>query len=197
MKGENYEKVYRKIYNCFFSLYATHMASLNIDLAYYFLISIILSISLDLIIDKKYRYIIYLLFSLLVFYDNNFLFYFPLVLYNLYTDFKYYSLIFFFIFFTKPFPMVLILSVMALYLSQSTEKIEAILKENRNIRDELKEDTLYLRKYNEQLKLDREKNIHIAVLTERNRITREIHDSIGHTISSSILQVKALKVISK
>jgi signal transduction histidine kinase len=60
----------------------------------------------------------------------------------------------------------------------------------------LKEDTFYLEKYNKQLLIDKEKNIHIAILTERNRIARELHDSIGHAISSSILQVEALKVIS-
>lgn len=77
-----------------------------------------------------------------------------------------------------------------------TEKFEVLLRENKAVRDELKEDTIYLRKYNEQLKIDREKNIHIAILTERNRIARELHDSIGHSISSSILQVEALKVVA-
>lgn len=70
------------------------------------------------------------------------------------------------------------------------------IEQNKAVRDELKENTIYLKKYNEQLKIDREKNIHIAILTERNRIARELHDSIGHSISSSILQVEALKVIS-
>ena len=76
------------------------------------------------------------------------------------------------------------------------ERFSLFLSENKITRDELKEDTIYLKKYNEQLKIDREKNIHIAVLTERNRIARELHDSIGHSISSSILQVGALKMIA-
>jgi len=77
-----------------------------------------------------------------------------------------------------------------------TKKYNQILDENKTVRDELKEDTFYLEKYNKQLLIDKEKNIHIAILTERNRIARELHDSIGHAISSSILQVEALKVIS-
>jgi signal transduction histidine kinase len=77
-----------------------------------------------------------------------------------------------------------------------TKKFNVFLDENKTVRDELKEDTIYLKKYNEQLKIDREKNIHIAILTERNRIARELHDSIGHAISSSILQVEALKIVS-
>ncbi|MGO1468821.1 MAG: sensor histidine kinase [Tissierella sp.] len=75
-----------------------------------------------------------------------------------------------------------------------TENFNVFFNENKVIRDELKEDAIYLKKYTEQLNVDKEKNIHIAVLTERNRIAREIHDSIGHSISSSILQVEALKI---
>src|SRR5690606_36896492 len=61
----------------------------------------------------------------------------------------------------------------------------------------IKEDSLLLQKYNEQLRKDREKNVHIAILTERNRIAKELHDAIGHSLSSSILQVESLKNITK
>lgn len=74
--------------------------------------------------------------------------------------------------------------------------IQSNIHKNKIVRDSLKEDAIYLKKYNEQLKIDKEKNIYIAILTERNRIAREIHDSIGHSISSSILQVEALKFVS-
>lgn len=78
-----------------------------------------------------------------------------------------------------------------------TRKQNEILEENIRARDKIKEDSLLLEKYNEQLKKDREKNIHIAILTERNRIAKELHDAIGHALSSSILQVESLKIISK
>ncbi|WP_195838066.1 sensor histidine kinase [Tissierella pigra] len=92
--------------------------------------------------------------------------------------------------------MNLAVSSISVYLSTMTNNFTAFLNQNKIVRDELKEDAIYLKKYNEQLKIDREKNIHIAILTERNRIARELHDSIGHAISSSILQVEALKIIS-
>ena len=42
------------------------------------------------------------------------------------------------------------------------------------------------------------KNIeHMAELRERNRIAREIHDNVGHLLSSSILQIGALLVTNK
>lgn len=179
-----------------FCLYSTYTFFPDIDMVYYLLISVVFSLALDLIFRDRYRYILYLLFTLLVFYDSMFLFYLPLLIYNIYKDFRFYSVFFLLLIFTDFNPIVLVLSLLSLYLSQSTYEVEKIIWENRSIRDNLKEDTLYLKKYSEQLKLDREKNIHIAILTERNRIAREIHDSIGHAISSSILQVKALKVMS-
>lgn len=90
----------------------------------------------------------------------------------------------------------LIVAAISVYLSIMAKMFNKFIDENKAVRDELKEDAIYLKKYNEQLKIDREKNIHIAILTERNRIARELHDSIGHSISSSILQVEALKVSS-
>ncbi len=179
-----------------FSLYYTYKFLEGTDFVVFFLISIVISTFLDLFINKKYRYVLYGLFVTLIIYNNIFLYYLPLIFYNLYMDFKYYSLFaltFLLIDFT---PIILIINFLSLYFSHSTDTVENIVLEYRIMRDSLKEDTLYLKKYNEQLTLDREKNIHIAILTERNRIAREIHDSIGHAISSSILQVKAIKIIA-
>lgn len=196
----NKENIMRKFIEksivAIFSLYTNYSLSPNIDLVFYLLISIVCSITLDLLVNKKYRYIVYLAFVILVLYDNMFLFYFPLIFYNMYIDFKNYSPFFLLLLFINFSPVILILSIVSYYFSHTTDSIDNIVNEYRNVRDNLKEDALYLKKYNEQLQIDREKNIHIAILTERNRIAREIHDSIGHSISSSILQVKALKIMA-
>ena len=176
------------------SLYSTYKFIEGLDFVVFFLISIVISIALDLVNHKKYRNILYVLFVGLVFYNNTFLYYLPLIFYNLYLDFKYYSLFSLTLLLIDFSPIILIISFISLYFSHSTYTVENIVLEYRIMRDSLKEDTLFLKKYNEQLTLDREKNIHIAILTERNRIAREIHDSIGHAISSSILQVKAMKI---
>ena len=89
------------------------------------------------------------------------------------------------------------MSILSIYLSESNARLEYIIEKNKHIRDDLRQETIYLKKYNRQLEIDKEKNIHIAILTERNRIAREIHDSIGHSLSSSILQVKALKIMTE
>ncbi len=43
---------------------------------------------------------------------------------------------------------------------------------------------------------ERSKDVEIAILSERNRISKELHDSIGHTISGAIIQTEAIKLLS-
>lgn len=189
-------KLWEKSLVLLFCLYNTYNINPNGNLAFYFLASIIFSLTLDLFDKKRAKLIVYTLFLILCFSNTLFVFYLPLILYNMYIDFGLYIL------FTLPLilmdfsPMNFFISIVSVHIAAMTKKHNIILDENKTVRDELKEDTLYLEKYNEQLKIDREKNIQIAILTERNRIARELHDSIGHGISSSILQVEALKVIS-
>ncbi len=47
-----------------------------------------------------------------------------------------------------------------------------------------------------QLLSENEKNKEIAILSERNKIARIIHDSVGHTIASAIIQTEAMKALA-
>lgn len=179
-----------------FCLYNTYKINSTIDLVFYFLLSLIISLVLDLLSNKKQKIIVYFLFLIMCFSNSLFIFYLPLILYNMYLDFSIYTFFAIPIILIEFSPINLFIAIISIYLSIMTKKFNTILDENRITRDGLKEDAIYLGKYNEQLKIDREKNIHIAILTERNRIARELHDSIGHSISSSILQVEALKIVS-
>lgn len=179
-----------------FCLYNTYKINPTKDLVFYFLISLILSFALDLFRNKKVRIFIYLVFLTLYIYDQLFIYYLPLILYNIYLDFNIYTFLVVPVILADFSIVNLLASFISIYLSIMTKRFNIFINQNKIVRDELKEDAIYLKKYNEQLKIDREKNIHIAILTERNRIARELHDSIGHAISSSILQVEALKVVS-
>lgn len=44
---------------------------------------------------------------------------------------------------------------------------------------------------------EQEFEIHVATLKERNRIAREIHDNVGHSLSRAILLVGALETVNK
>lgn len=65
------------------------------------------------------------------------------------------------------------------------------------LRDNSVENEMIFRKTNAQLISSQNDQIYIATLKERNRIAREIHDSVGHMLSRSILQVGALLAICK
>lgn len=161
-----------------------------------FLVSLILSISLDLVQKKEYKAILYVLFFIICLIDSTFISFMPLILYNFIIDFKITSIIYS-ILLIKDFSLLnLSISLLSIYISIRSYEYLELVNLNKNVRDNLREDALYLKKYNEKLKINEEKNIQIAVLTERNRIARELHDSIGHAISSSILQVEAIKVLS-
>lgn len=179
-----------------FCMYNTYEIFPEENLVFYFLITLIISSLLDLVSSKKVKATCYTLFGIMCLSYNLFVFYLPLILYNLYLDFNIYFLIAAPLIFIKFSFTNILVSVFSIYIAITTEKHSKILKENRIARDKAREDALYLKKYNDQLKIDKEKNIHIAILTERNRIAKEMHDSIGHAITSSILQVESLKIIS-
>lgn len=54
-----------------------------------------------------------------------------------------------------------------------------------------------LKSKNNELLENQYASIHIAMLQERNRIAREIHDNVGHMLSRTILQMGALMTIHK
>lgn len=166
------------------------------DLVFILLICLIFSVLLDLLYDKKLKISIYVLFLIASLYNNLFILFVPLILYNSVVELKTYSLLYLFLLLIKISPLNILISMLSMYLSIKTYEHNNLLEESKITRDELREDTISLKRFNEQLRIDRDKNIQIAILTERNRIARELHDSIGHAISSSILQVEALKIIS-
>lgn len=180
-----------------FCLYHSYTINQTRDIVFLFLSSIIISLFLDLSSKKKYRMVIYLAFILMCFLDSQYVFYMPLILYNMYLDLRGYTAITLTLLLLHFSPLNLMIALLSIYLSARRDDYNRLLDSTKLTHDSLIEDKFYLRTNNEQLEKDKEKNIHIAILTERNRISRELHDSIGHVISSSILQVEALKVISE
>lgn len=60
------------------------------------------------------------------------------------------------------------------------------------LRDTTKEFSLQLESKNKELMDKQDYEIRLATLGERNRIARDIHDSVGHVLSNAILQTGAL-----
>lgn len=65
------------------------------------------------------------------------------------------------------------------------------------LRDTTREMSIKLKKQNSDLLEKQDNEINLATLNERNRIAREIHDNVGHLLSSPILQAGALLTISQ
>lgn len=90
--------------------------------------------------------------------------------------------------------ILLVLCALLKYRMVTLTKMQA---EFYDLRDSTKEMSMQLKKQNTDLLEKQDYEINIATLNERNRIAREIHDNVGHLLSSSILQVGALLAINK
>lgn len=86
--------------------------------------------------------------------------------------------------------------VVAFFLNIYTTRYAKIKQDYINKRDELTEQSLNLKKRLSQLKEQQDLDITVATLNERNRIAREIHDNVGHLLSSSILQLGAIITVT-
>ena len=76
-----------------------------------------------------------------------------------------------------------------------TLSLERSRQAYQNLTDNAKEVSLRLEQKNQDLLEKQDYEIQVATLNERNRIAREIHDSVGHLLSRSILQLGALMAV--
>ena len=94
--------------------------------------------------------------------------------------------------------MSIILFVFLTYLIKwRTIALEKLKSDYIALRDTTKEFALQLESKNKELMEKQDYEVNLATLNERNRIARDIHDSVGHLLSNSILQTGALMAICK
>lgn len=65
------------------------------------------------------------------------------------------------------------------------------------LKDDSWEKEQLLRQKNEELLATQEKVIKLEIAEERNRIARDIHDNVGHLLSSAIIQLGAIHVLNQ
>lgn len=92
---------------------------------------------------------------------------------------------------------VLLLMIFSFYVSEKTRKMQELRNTIHELRDNSVEHENILKEKNQELLDKKNDELYIAVLQERNRIAREIHDNVGHMLSRSILQLGALLAICK
>ena len=105
-----------------------------------------------------------------------------------------------FVVFTDP----LVYAVSALILTGVSWLLCIRRKNNDELEERLRvtrdtgvENSLVLAERNRRLIEQQDSEVKLATLKERNRIAREIHDNVGHTLSRSVLQLGAIMAITK
>lgn len=159
----------------------------------YGLITLIGFYLFDLLDKPKLKLIILACFTILLSRSSNLIYFIPIGLYFISFHSIWWNLVFI-LFLAGLYPIDILIGLIGLYLSYKQISYSSLEDLSRSTHDSLREDALNLKEINDKLEIDRAKDIEIAILTERNRISRGLHNSIGHLISSSILQLEALKV---
>ncbi|WP_167957335.1 sensor histidine kinase [Anaerosporobacter faecicola] len=171
-----------------------------------YLLLVLILTCLSTITEKQQLHVgIFVLYLIASSFYPILLYYLPVMVYDVFTvesqsaivfaiipfiinfDFYYSNHILFF------FVMVLI----GLLIKYRSEQAQNLITEYNHLRDDTKELEIILEKQNQTLLDNQDIEITAAMLSERNRISKEIHDNIGHLLSRSLLQIGALLTITK
>lgn len=93
--------------------------------------------------------------------------------------------------------LLLFLSFLTLTLAHLTNAIEKLEIINKDIQDANASQKKSLTLKNQLLLESQGDALHMTKLQERNRIARDIHDTIGHSLSRALLQTGALSAINQ
>ncbi len=169
------------------------------------IIAIVLSSLFIYFEDKRIMLAGNILYCILCFFFPSLIIYVPLVMYDIFnTKYKYALGVLPFIFiYHYNYYTALVVSFTAAFLIISnllkykTDRLKSLRSEYNDLRDSSAKMSQLLEEKNQSLLQNQDYEINLATLNERNRISKELHDSIGHLLSRSLLQVGALLTISK
>lgn len=181
---------------------------MNIDMQI-LIIPILIIISIEGICiyfdNNKLNIIFFLIYFVLCLFKVQFIFFIPLLTYDLINKKNIImiivTIIISFIKLSRS-NMYILLVLIFISLLGHLIKLKTTLLHNQKIylakeRDKLIENSLNLKRKIDEMTIKQNDQITIATLNERNRISREIHDNVGHLLSCSLLQIGAIKAISK
>lgn len=122
------------------------------------------------------------------------------ILYEIYGNFVFLLLIPLLMNFTEyhtiTYILILMLFTLATFLKHKSFQYSKMILEYNEQRDASKELSLLQEERNQSLLENQDYEINVATLNERNRISKEIHDNIGHILSRALLQIGALLMVS-
>lgn len=91
---------------------------------------------------------------------------------------------------------VALLVALAVHLEHGDRQNLQLKEELKVLHDNQTEKDMIQKEHDRMLMENQNNMIYMATLKERNRIAREIHDNVGHTLTRSILQLGAIKAIN-
>lgn len=169
-------------------------------------IIIIIFASINIAFDYPFIHIgSYILYLVLCYFFPDLTHFIPLLCYDLFFEpYKYVSAAAIFVFYNYiddlqvfAFLWLFALLLLTYLLKLRTSSLLTTRIDSYLIRDGLIEQSQKLKNRNKELLEKQDYEVTNATLNERNRIAREIHDTVGHLLSSSILQIGALLAITK
>ncbi|OGO91656.1 MAG: two-component sensor histidine kinase [Clostridiales bacterium GWF2_38_85] len=169
------------------------------------LIIIIISAAYSYFERFKLRTVAIAAFVVLTVYNPNYMYFLPLVAYDLFFDkekWLWTALLIPIITNIRTFPLintvwVFVFILITVFLKYRSVSLQKIKNKHTKLQDDSKEMALMLEIKNKELIEQQDNEINLATLNERNRIARDIHDNVGHMLSSSILQIGAILATAK
>lgn len=195
------DKLVDKLFLFLFGSFLCYVTAQSIYVIFYILLAVSLSSLLTTQKNSSIRMLLFGAYWVACFLEFAFLAFLPLVLYDSSATYQNSLLLVPLLFQYSQFSFIqlmMLLSFLAMYwiLKQKTTRYYALKQDHIQLRDLNKEFMLQLEQKNTMLLERQEFEIHVATLRERNRIAREIHDHVGHRLTSAILQIGALLITS-
>lgn len=175
----------------------------------YYIVAVILSVLLSSLFvyfeDYRIRLAGNLIYALLCLFFPGFAIFLPLLLYDLlHTKYQYVMLLLplLCIYHRSEYSSVTLSFTAIIFVISYMQKLKTdqLMKrkaEYNELRDTSTAMSLLLKEQNQALLQNQDYEINLARLNERNRISKEIHDNIGHMLSRALLQVGAMLTITK
>lgn len=155
--------------------------------------------------NEKIRFFVQCIYFILCLYSPLFLFFIPIIVYDTYHTRNVCFMIVYIILIiinAKELTVIYIFAIASLTLLSylmyfKSFNLHQTLLLNKKIKDDSEELKIYQAKKHKEFLDKQDYEIQLAKAEERNRIAREIHDSVGHNLSSSLLQIGAMIALNQ